>query len=54
MAVPAPEPTPEAAPEAEADPAVLATTTLVKAPVVYYHHAPYSSSYPSMANIYGK
>ena len=38
MAVPAPEPTPEAAPEA--DPAVLASSSFIKAPVVVYH-APY-------------
>ena len=41
MAVPAPEPTPEAAPEAEADPAVILSYS--KAPVVVpaLYHVPY-------------
>ena len=52
MAVPAPEPTPEAAPEA--DPAVLAvSSTLVKAPVVYYH-APYYYGYHPVVHYVGK
>ena len=44
MAVPAPEANPEAAPEAEADPAVLWTTSYAK-PATYTYYAPYYYGY---------
>ena len=45
MAVPAPEANPEAAPEAEADPAVLFSTSYVKPATLAYHYAPYYYGY---------
>merc|ERR1711981_1173600 len=44
MAVPAPKANPEAAPEAEADPAVLWTTSYAK-PATYTYYAPYYYGY---------